>query len=93
MSHVEILSRKTHFFFILLPELQLYNPNLDESQKEAVTFTLHQRELSIIHGPPGTGKTTTVVEVILQAVKQGLKVFNVLVILKTIFFFTKVVKI
>ncbi|XP_066439307.1 DNA-binding protein SMUBP-2 [Eleutherodactylus coqui] len=50
------------------------NPALDNSQKEAVVFSLNQSEVAIIHGPPGTGKTTTVVEIILQAVKQGLKV-------------------
>ncbi|XP_023374063.1 DNA-binding protein SMUBP-2 [Otolemur garnettii] len=50
------------------------NASLDSSQKEAVSFALSQKELAIIHGPPGTGKTTTVVEIILQAVKQGLKV-------------------
>lgn len=54
--------------------LKFYNTALDASQKEAVSFALSQKELAIIHGPPGTGKTTTVVEVILQAVKQGLKV-------------------
>ncbi|XP_059831492.1 DNA-binding protein SMUBP-2 isoform X2 [Hypanus sabinus] len=53
---------------------ELYNPCLDDSQKEAVNFALAQKEVAIIHGPPGTGKTTTVVEIILQAVKQGLKV-------------------
>uniref|UniRef100_A0A8C5LCH1 DNA-binding protein SMUBP-2 n=1 Tax=Jaculus jaculus TaxID=51337 RepID=A0A8C5LCH1_JACJA len=54
--------------------LTFYNTALDASQKEAVSFALAQKELAIIHGPPGTGKTTTVVEIILQAVKQGLKV-------------------
>lgn len=50
------------------------NENLDESQRDAVKFALTQREVAIIHGPPGTGKTTTVVELIIQAVRQGLKV-------------------
>ncbi|NXP64496.1 SMBP2 protein, partial [Chloropsis cyanopogon] len=54
--------------------LEFFNASLDESQREAVSFSLAQRELAIIHGPPGTGKTTTVVEIILQAVQQGLKV-------------------
>ncbi|NXL94262.1 SMBP2 protein, partial [Alectura lathami] len=54
--------------------LKLHNDSLDASQQEAVSFSLAQRELAIIHGPPGTGKTTTVVEIILQAVQQGLKV-------------------
>ncbi|XP_036115835.1 DNA-binding protein SMUBP-2 [Molossus molossus] len=55
-------------------ELTFYNTSLDASQKEAVSFALSQKELAIIHGPPGTGKTTTVVEIILQAVKRGFKV-------------------
>ncbi|KAM8968612.1 DNA-binding protein SMUBP-2 [Sarcophilus harrisii] len=54
--------------------LTFCNSNLDTSQKEAVAFALAQKELAIIHGPPGTGKTTTVLEVVLQAVHRGLKV-------------------
>ncbi|NWR35063.1 SMBP2 protein, partial [Tachuris rubrigastra] len=54
--------------------LKFFNTSLDESQREAVSFSLAQRELAIIHGPPGTGKTTTLVEILLQAVQQGLKV-------------------
>ncbi|XP_058925286.1 DNA-binding protein SMUBP-2 [Kogia breviceps] len=57
-----------------IPPLTFYNTTLDASQQEAVWFALSQKELAIIHGPPGTGKTTTVVEIILQAVKQGSKV-------------------
>lgn len=70
-------------FFLLSVEVQFFNSNLDDSQREAVMFALSQRELAVIHGPPGTGKTTTVVEIILQAVKQGQKVSNPLV-----YFFT-----
>ncbi|KAL4613212.1 DNA-binding protein SMUBP-2 isoform X1 [Arapaima gigas] len=55
-------------------DIDFINTSLDESQREAVSFALSQREVAIIHGPPGTGKTTTVVEIILQAVKGGLKV-------------------
>ena len=43
---------------------------LNSCQMEAVEFALKQRELGVIHGPPGTGKTTTVVEYILQEVAQ-----------------------
>ncbi|XP_028334691.1 DNA-binding protein SMUBP-2 isoform X4 [Physeter macrocephalus] len=56
-----------------IPPLTFYNTTLDASQQEAVWFALSQKELAIVHGPPGTGKTTTVVEIILQAVKRGSK--------------------
>ncbi|CAF3479561.1 unnamed protein product [Adineta steineri] len=54
---------------------QWFNENLDESQREAVSFALASRDISIIHGPPGTGKTTTIVEYILQeALKRDAKI-------------------
>ena len=56
-------------------ECQWVNPLLDDSQREAVRFALAQREVAILHGPPGTGKTTTLVEIILQTVKYGNKAF------------------
>jgi len=54
------------------------NPGLDGSQREAVQFALAQREVAVVHGPPGTGKTTTIIEIILQAVKLGNKVNSTL---------------
>uniref|UniRef100_T1J301 PH and SEC7 domain-containing protein 4 n=1 Tax=Strigamia maritima TaxID=126957 RepID=T1J301_STRMM len=51
-----------------------FNENLDSSQKEAVKFALNQKEIAIVHGPPGTGKTTTVIEIILQSNKLGQKI-------------------
>jgi superfamily I DNA and/or RNA helicase len=50
------------------------NPDLNPSQLEAITFALAARDIAIIHGPPGTGKTTTVAELIQQTVKKGDKV-------------------
>lgn len=50
------------------------NQGLNKSQIEAVEFAMNAKDLALIHGPPGTGKTTVVVEIICQAVKRGLKV-------------------
>ncbi|KAK8628722.1 hypothetical protein V6N13_009305 [Hibiscus sabdariffa] len=51
-----------------------FNKNLDHSQKEAILKALSSKDAFLLHGPPGTGKTTTVVEIILQEVKRGSKI-------------------
>ena len=48
-----------------------FQTRLNNSQQEAVAFALSAHDLAIIHGPPGTGKTTTVAELIVQAVQRG----------------------
>ena len=51
--------------------VRFLNPSLNASQQAAVEFALSAQDVAIIHGPPGTGKTTTVVELIRQAVARG----------------------
>ncbi|KAG7563399.1 AAA+ ATPase domain [Arabidopsis suecica] len=51
-----------------------FNKNLDQSQKDAITKALSSKDVFLLHGPPGTGKTTTVVEIVLQEVKRGSKI-------------------
>jgi ATP-dependent RNA/DNA helicase IGHMBP2 len=50
------------------------DPALNSSQQDAIRFALSATDVAILHGPPGTGKTTAVVEVIRQAVRRGQKI-------------------
>lgn len=68
----EIDQKITHSFNH--PVISFKNKNLNESQQQAVTAILHNESILIVHGPPGTGKTTTLVEAIAQLVKAGEKI-------------------
>ena len=50
---------------------QFFNKSLNWSQQKAVLFALCRKDIAIIHGPPGTGKTTTIIEIILQSIQLG----------------------
>lgn len=50
------------------------NKKLNKSQQEAVAACLQNEQITIVHGPPGTGKTTTLTEAIVQLVTAGEKV-------------------
>lgn len=48
-----------------------HNEKLNESQRNAVRRALGAEDFHLIHGPPGTGKTTTAIEVIQQYIDRG----------------------
>ncbi|HNA97798.1 MAG TPA: AAA domain-containing protein, partial [Chitinophagaceae bacterium] len=50
------------------------NKKLNESQQQAVGKVVQNNGITILHGPPGTGKTTTLAEAVLQLIKNGEKV-------------------
>lgn len=82
MNKLEELTDKPELIKILLGEIpyasyystktidqgQWFNPELNASQKEAISFALYKSPITIIHGPPGTGKTFTIIETIKQLV-------------------------
>ncbi len=53
-----------------LPALQAYTTQLNSRQQQAVKKIVAANELAIVHGPPGTGKTTTLVQAIKYLVQQ-----------------------
>lgn len=45
-------------------------PGLNKSQNDALILIRNARDVAIVHGPPGTGKTTTLVQSILFILKE-----------------------
>ena len=45
-------------------------PYLNKTQEDAVNKVLRAKDVAIVHGPPGTGKTTTLVEAIYETLRR-----------------------
>ncbi|GAB4814237.1 hypothetical protein N2152v2_001283 [Parachlorella kessleri] len=69
-----MFGRRAPKFGASVPAWVPVNAGLDESQQRAVTLALASQDVALIHGPPGTGKTTAVVEVCVQEVLRGSRV-------------------
>lgn len=49
-------------------------PWLNPSQEKAVNEVLWSKDVAVVHGPPGTGKTTTLVEAIYETLRRETQV-------------------
>lgn len=49
-------------------------PWLNRTQEEAVNEVLWAKDVAVVHGPPGTGKTTTLVEAIYETLRRETQV-------------------
>jgi len=49
-------------------------PWLNDTQQEAVNEVLRAKDVQVVHGPPGTGKTTTLVEAIYETLRRETQV-------------------
>ena len=48
----------------------MHFPYLNRTQEDAVNKVLKAKDVAIVHGPPGTGKTTTLVEAIYETLRR-----------------------
>ncbi|SCP04401.1 dna2/nam7 helicase family member, putative [Plasmodium ovale] len=61
-------------YFYKCDKTEWGNKNLNNSQKKAVYHCLYSNDIFCVHGPPGTGKTTVLCEIIYQLVKKKKKI-------------------
>ncbi|MCC7117629.1 MAG: AAA family ATPase [Anaerolineales bacterium] len=73
----DVLIGSVNPLFEKLEPLRPFNSNLNQAQVEAIQFALSAEDFAILHGPPGTGKTTTLIELIRQIVQRGESVLAV----------------
>ena len=69
-----IVDRESRSYFH--PNISHDNP-ISVAQANAVDLALSCNDISLIHGPPGTGKTTVIVEIIRHVVAEGGRVLMV----------------
>jgi superfamily I DNA and/or RNA helicase len=55
-------------------ESVIFHEELNAIQNKAVQHLIQSEDIAVVHGPPGTGKTTTLVAAVQEWVKRGKKV-------------------
>ncbi|KAI9504474.1 DNA helicase [Coemansia spiralis] len=71
LHDVLFAGREPSFSYHKAGNIELIDQSLNDSQKAAIELAIAAEDIALIHGPPGTGKTHTIIEVIRQLVKRG----------------------
>ena len=58
-----------------IKNIRFFDDTLNEFQQKAVLSCLAAEDIALVHGPPGTGKTTALIELIRQAILRKESVF------------------
>jgi superfamily I DNA and/or RNA helicase len=70
LRNISLGLRKPRFHDPVTPgQVNFFNKNLNELQQKAVCLALESEDVLLVHGPPGTGKTSVLIEMIRQARK------------------------
>ena len=75
LRDVSLGVRKPSTEEIAVREIAWQDEGLNDSQRRAVAKAISANEVALVHGPPGTGKTTVLIEIIRQHLLRGQSVF------------------
>ncbi|KAJ2075339.1 hypothetical protein GGI03_002371 [Coemansia sp. RSA 2337] len=69
LHQVVYLGATPRFYGRALLDSDFVDESLNQSQKDAVQLAITANAIALIHGPPGTGKTRVLIEIIRQQIK------------------------
>ena len=72
---ISLKQKKPMFDKVSVSKIQWLDTHLNASQKEAVACALSAKDVALVHGPPGTGKTTVLIEIIRQHLLKKQSIF------------------